>query len=158
MLDICPASTYNQSREFENLCREDPGIALGDESMKIILNTKGTIGEISQELEALLRYMDGQMPDSDYTRALDRAVTGVRRDEKWRREYMVMNELLRENRRLGQRERSVAQIRKFRNRFDPNELAEICFISPEILLKIQNAIDAHPDWDDETVAENVEFE
>ena len=158
---ICTYDPFHKGRwvyTFENLCREAPDISLGDGASKIILNTKGNVGEISDELKALLRYMDGLAPASDYTKQLDTAVADVRTDENWRREYMVLVERDREKMRLGEHRRSVAQVRKFRNRFDTNELAEICFISPEILFHIQEAIDAHPDWDDETVAEYVDFE
>lgn len=143
---------------FENLCREDPSIALGDDATRIILNTKGSVGEISDELRGLLRYMDGCQPDDDYTRKLESAVADVRTDEKWRREYMVLNELIRDNKRLGGYTRSVAQARKLRKRYAQDELAEICLVSPELLKTILDAIDTHPDWDDEQIAENVDFE
>ena len=71
---------------------------------------------------------------------------------------MVLNEMLRENRRLGEYKRSVAQVRKLRNRFEAEELAEICLITPELLKLVMDAIDAHPDWDDEQVVENVDFD
>ena len=158
---FCTYDPFGKGRwvyTFENLCREDTSISLGDEATKIVLNTKGKIGEISEELKDLLRYMDGAAPDNDYTRELDRAVEDVRTDSKWRQEYMVLNEMMRERERFGERRRSVAQVRKFRNRFASEELAEICFVSPEILNAILDAIDTHPDWDDETIAENVDFE
>ncbi len=143
---------------FENRCREDSSIALGDDATKLVLNTKGTVGEISDELKALLRYMDGMEPDSDYTKDLSRAVTEIKADEEWRREFMVMNELIRSRERIAEHRRSIAQARKFRGRFNTDELAEICFISPEALKTILGAIDAHPDWDDEQIAENIDFE
>ena len=31
---------------FENSCIEDEHLALGDETMKIIVNTKGTVGKL----------------------------------------------------------------------------------------------------------------
>ena len=71
---------------------------------------------------------------------------------------MVLNEMIRSRERLAEHRRSVALIRKFRGRFDADELAEICFISPEALKMVMDAIDTHPDWDDEQVAENVDFE
>ena len=71
---------------------------------------------------------------------------------------MVLNELFRQHERLGRCERSVAQVRAFRNEFQPEQLARIAFVSPELLTAILNAIDAHPDWDDEQVAENVDFD
>ena len=126
--------------------------------MKIVLNTKGHVGKINKELRAFLRYMDGIMPESSYTKALDSAVTDVRNDEKWRREFMVLMERDRENQRLGGYRTRVAQARKFRNRFTRDELAEFCFVSPDLLKAILDTIDAHPDWDDEQVVENVDFD
>lgn len=143
---------------FENRCREDNSIALGDDAVKLVLNTKGTVGEINGELKALLRYMDGMEPDSEYTKDLNQAVTEVKADEEWRREFMVMNELIRSRERLAEHRRSVASVRQFRNEFKPEQLAKISFVSMEMLKVIQDAIDAHPDWDDEQIAENVEFE
>ena len=70
---------------------------------------------------------------------------------------MRFNEVMMENRRLGQYQRSVAQARAFRNEFQPEQLAKICFVSPELLATILDTIDAHPDWDDEQIAENVDF-
>lgn len=102
--------------------------------------------------------MDGAAPETDYTRELDKAVTSVRRDEKWRLEYMVLNELFRERERLGEHKGKIAQVRRSRNRFNVEELASVYYIDLKAVKAILDAIDAHPDWDDETVAENVSFE
>ncbi len=143
---------------FENRCIEDTSIALGDEATKIILNAKGTVGEVSEELRSVLGYMGGSKPDSDYTRELEKAVQEIRPDEKWRREYMVLNEMIKNGERLAEHRRSIAQVRAFRNELQMDQLARFTFISPETLKSILEAIDAHPDWDDEQVAENVDFE
>ena len=71
---------------------------------------------------------------------------------------MVLMERDREKMRLGRYTQSVAQVRKFRNRFDPDELAEIYIIHPKVVRGILSALDAHPDWDDEQVAESIDFE
>ena len=158
---ICTYDPFGKDRyvyTFENRCREDASVALGDDAVKIVLNTKGTVGEISGELKALLRYMDGMEPESAYTQILNKAVTEIKADEKWRREFMVMNELLRENRRLGRRSQSVAQVRKNRGRFNVDELADIYIIDTNAVKAILKTIDAHPDWNDEQVAESVDFD
>ena len=158
---ICTYDPFGKGRRvytFENRCIEDTSIALGDEATKIILNAKGTIGEVNEELGNVLSYMDGSAPNSEYTRALDKAVEEIRSDEKWRREYMVLNEMIRSRERLAEHRRSVAQIRKFRGRFDADELADIYIIEPKAVKAILETIDTHPDWDDEQVAENVDFE
>ena len=158
---ICTYDPFGKGRwvyTFENRCLEDQSVALGDGAVKIILNTKGHAGEISAELHTLLRYMDGFAPADSYTKALDSAVMDVRKDEKWRREFMVLIERDREKMRLGGYTRSVAQARKFRNRISREDLAEFCLVSPDLLKTILDTIDAHPDWDDEEVAESVDFE
>ena len=71
---------------------------------------------------------------------------------------MVLNEMLRANRRLGEHKRSVAQVRAFRDEFQAEQLARIAFVTPELLKAILDAIDAHPDWDDERIAESVDFD
>ena len=73
-------------------------------------------------------------------------------------EYMVLNEMLLDNRRLGEYKGRVAMVRNFRGRFDSQALTEIAYNDPELLASILDTIDAHPDWDDEQVAENVYFE
>ena len=158
---ICTYDPFGKGRRaytFENLCREDMSVTLGDEATKIVLNTKGTVGEIRGELKALLRYMDGFAPEDDYTRELDGAVTAIRNDDEWRREYMALNEMLRDSRRLGEYKGRVAMVRNFRGRFDSRTLAEIAYNNPELLASILETMDAHPDWDDERIAENVNFE
>ncbi|MBQ6959409.1 MAG: Rpn family recombination-promoting nuclease/putative transposase [Clostridia bacterium] len=158
---ICIYDPFGQGRwvyTFENLCRENPAIALRDGATKAILNTKGSVGEISEDMKSLLRYMEGSAPDNDYTRMLDQAVKEVRSDDKWRREYMVLVERDRENRRLGERRIKVSQARAFRNDFSPEQLAKITFFPPYMLKKVLDTIDAHPDWDDEKIAETIDFE
>ena len=158
---ICTYDPFGKRRyayTFENRCREDLSLALGDEATKIILNAKGRVGEVSAELKELLRYMNGAAPGDAYTQELDGAVTEIRTDKKWRREYMVLVERDRANRRLGEYKRSVSQVRAFRDEFQPEQLARIAFVSPELLKSILDAIDAHPDWDDERIAESVDFD
>ena len=157
---ICTYDPFGKGRyvyRFENRCLEDSTLALGDGTTKIFLNTKGRRGRISPELKALLHYMDSLVPESDYTRALDQAVQEVRADTKWRLEYMGLSALLMDKVRLGKYADRVAQVRAFRNEFQPEQLARIAFLTPALLQGILNTIDAHPDWDDEEVAEHVEF-
>ena len=71
---------------------------------------------------------------------------------------MVLAERDREKMRLGEYKGKVALVRTFRDEFRPEQLAKISFVTPELLASILNAIDAHPDWDDVQVAENVDFD
>ena len=158
---ICTYDPFGKGRwvyTFENRCREDQNITLGDEATKIVLNTKGHVGEISEELKSLLHYMDSLVPEDDYTRELDNTVTDVRRDEKWRLEYMRLVERDRENRRLGEYRTKVAMVRNSKDTVDEQTLIGILLLTPVAYHTIVNAIDSHPDWDDEQIAESISFE
>lgn len=102
--------------------------------------------------------MEGMTPNSDYTRELNQAVIEVKKDEKWRREFMVMNELLKEWERLSEWKVRIAQVRQSRKRFSIPELANIYYIDIKAVQAILEAIDAHPDWDDEQIAENIDLD
>ena len=75
---------------FENRCVQDLELPLGDDTTKIILNTKGTKDDVSQEMKRLLDFIDGQKPEADFTRELAEAVQSVRDNEKWRLDYMTL--------------------------------------------------------------------
>ncbi len=66
------------------MCDQDPALTFGDETVKIILNTKGTMDDVSPEMKRLLEYIDGQTASDEFTRELDDAVQSARRNEKWR--------------------------------------------------------------------------
>ena len=158
---ICTYDPFGRGRyvyTFENRCTEDLSLPLGDEATKIILNTKGTVGEISDELKDLLRFVDGMQPESEYTKELEKAVAEVKADEKWRREFMVLMERDREKMRLGRYMQKVASVRQSRGKFSPEVIAEIIMVQPAMVETIISAIDAHPEWDDEEVAESLDFD
>lgn len=42
------------------------------------------------EMKKLLDFIDGKEPEDDFTRELDKAVQSVRKNEKWRLDYMTL--------------------------------------------------------------------
>ena len=90
------ASTSRQSNRdriiytFENTCREEPGLKLNDDTYKIVVNTKGTRGDVSPELMEIIRYLDNEEISGDFSRALDRAVQDIKSNEERRLEYMML--------------------------------------------------------------------
>lgn len=90
---ICTFDLFDEGRHvytFENRCIQDLELPLGDETTKIILNTKGTMDDISPEMKRLLNFIDGQEPEDDFTKKLAEAVESVRKNEKWRLDYMTL--------------------------------------------------------------------
>ena len=90
---ICTFDLFSKGRHiytFENRCIQDYEIGLGDETTKIILNTKGTMDDVTPEMKRLLDYIDGQAASDDFTKELETAVKSVRKNEKWRLDYMTL--------------------------------------------------------------------
>lgn len=90
---VCAFDLFGEGRHiytFENRCIQNPGLGLGDDTTKIILNTKGTMDDVTPELKRLLDFIDGKAPEDEFTRELDEAVQSARKNEKWRLDYMTL--------------------------------------------------------------------
>lgn len=90
---ICNYDEFGRDRyiyTFENTCREEPDLKFGDESYKVVINTKGHIGEISDELKEVLKYLDDGSITGTYSQELDDAVKAVKSNEERRLEYMML--------------------------------------------------------------------
>lgn len=90
---ICPFDQFNMGRHiytFENTCKEDKTILLGDETTKIFLNAKGTMDDVSPELKAFLDYVAGKKPADPFVGELEEAVKNARKNREWRHEYMTL--------------------------------------------------------------------
>ena len=90
---ICNYDPFGRNRylyTFENICREEPDLLFGDETVKVIVNTRGEIGEISEELKEVIRYLNDGTISGQYSQELDTAVTAVKSNEERRLEYMTL--------------------------------------------------------------------
>ena len=90
---VCTFDLFDAGRHiytFENRCIQNPDLGLGDNTTKIILNTKGTMDDVTPAMKKLLDFIDGKEPEDDFTRELDEAVQSVRKNEKWRLDYMTL--------------------------------------------------------------------
>lgn len=96
---ICTFDLFGRGRHiytFENRCIQDTSLSLGDDTIKIILNTKGTMDDVTPELKSLLDFIDGEEPRDEFTKELEAAVKTVRKNEKWRLDYMTLQQEYRE--------------------------------------------------------------
>ena len=103
---ICLFDLYGKGRHiytFENICREDGSISMGDEAVKIFLNAKGTLDDVSDELMAFLDYVAGKKPKDAYVERLEEAVKEARKNREWRHEYMTLLMRDQENVKIGEK-------------------------------------------------------
>ena len=90
---ICNHDPYDLGRyvyHFENRCIEQPDLPFGDETVKVIVNTRGKVGEISDVLREIIRYLADGTVSGAYSRELEDAVNQVKSSEERRHEYMIM--------------------------------------------------------------------
>ena len=152
---ICDYDEYKLGRHiytFENTCIEVPGLTLGDDTIKIVLNTKGTADDVSEDVKELLHYIGGDKPKSELTKALDDEVNAVKSSEKWRREYMTLQMRDNENKQLGEITKLVHQV----GRLDDSNIevaSGFLDCSVEEIHVIRSLMKLHPEKDDEEIAE-----
>ena len=80
---ICNYDLFNKNRliyTFRNRCDQDHSVILKDEAIKIIINTKGTLGDVSPELGAVIQYLDSGVASTEYTKSIDKEVAAVKAD------------------------------------------------------------------------------
>ncbi len=90
---ICLFDLFGQGRHiytFENLCKEDTSLVMGDEATKIFLNAKGSINDISNELKVFLDYVAGKKSNDVFVDKLEEAVQKAKKNREWRHDYMTL--------------------------------------------------------------------
>ena len=71
-------------------------MTLDDDAVKIILSTKGTMDDVSPEMKRILDYIDGKGASDKFTEELEEAVCSARQNERWRLDYMTLQQEYRE--------------------------------------------------------------
>ena len=68
----------------------------------MILNTKGTHGDISKDLKSFYDYVNNHIVTTDFTKQIDDEISYLKLDTKVRREFMLMEARLLDERREGE--------------------------------------------------------
>jgi predicted transposase/invertase (TIGR01784 family) len=116
---ICNHDPYGRGRvvyRFENRCIEELELPFGDETVKVVVNTRGTEGTVNAKLLEVIRYLDSGIVSGDFSRDLEEAVNHVKSSEERRHEYMIMmlreQELLEKGREQGREQGIVEGVQK----------------------------------------------
>jgi len=90
---ICTFDVFGKGRHiytFENTCKEEEGLKLGDGTTKIFLNSSGTVNDVEGNLHAFLSYMDGKGAEGEFAEEIDQEVQKAKENKEWRRQYMTL--------------------------------------------------------------------
>lgn len=115
---------------------------LGDDTTKIILNSKGTMDDVSPEMKKLLDFIDGKEPEDDFSRELDEAVQSVRKNEKWRLDYMTLQmnyqEIYEQGIEQGNKQSALRMIEA--GKLSPEEIALYSDLTLEQVLELEKEL------------------
>ena len=88
---VCMEDIFHRGRHiytFEDRCREEPDLALGDGAVKIFLNPYSDRDDVTPELGNFLKYLAEGTAADEYTERLVEAVETAKRDPRLMVEYM----------------------------------------------------------------------
>ena len=87
---------------FATMCENVQGLPLGDRRYIMFLNSRGSKGDSSLDMDELFRYLNGGVEAigmetrSELVAVLDKYVRKYNRDDDWRKEYMKLEFLLKD--------------------------------------------------------------
>ena len=89
---------------FTNTCYEHEGLELGDGTVKIFVNAQGICGKINSELRSFIEYLRGDDASSILTKTIDERIDRLKRNERWKGEFMTLYENYQYERNEGRKE------------------------------------------------------
>ena len=104
---ICTFDYYGKEQykyTFTNKCREVENLEFGDETTKIIVNTKGKIGDVSSDFKDFINAVNGEFDNSEYSATIKSEVEKIKSNDRWRAEYMNLYLRDQEMKRAGREE------------------------------------------------------
>ena len=110
---ICTFDPFHDVRHlytFENTCRENPSLLLGDETTKLFLNTRGTFSDVGPDIKEFLSYIENttdafaSQAKNPLIREIQKKVTEVKQNKEMEVEYMTLLQRDKENIELGREE------------------------------------------------------
>ena len=88
------------------IAKENGNLQMGDLTENIFLNVKAADKTDDEELAAFLRYVNGQKPDSSFTKKLDEEATRIKNNDDWRLKAMTLDMEIKDmKKRIAKRER-----------------------------------------------------
>ncbi len=96
---VCMFDLFERGRTkytFRSMCEEDRDLPLGDGRCIMFLNTKGSVGDLSNDMDAFFDYLNGGVSSigtgkdsgSEFVEMVDNYVLDINGNEDWRQGYM----------------------------------------------------------------------
>lgn len=130
---------------FENTCRADNRIKLGDGAYKVFFNAAKCDKIEDEGLRDFLRFLKGLRAETDFSKKIEEKVAFARRNIRWRRQYMTWQETIDEEKAIAFEEGAEANAREnARNLllegYPPEKIARCCSLPLEEVLALQEEL------------------
>lgn len=126
---------------FENCCPGRSKVRLNDGAYKVFVNANAKTA-VRADLKAFFDYLNGKGPSDSFTKALEREVDKVRKNQEWRREFMTLLMRDQENVERGEEKKLIKQVcKKLCRGKAPEVIAEELEEDISEILRICQAVD-----------------
>lgn len=125
---ICTFDFYGFDRykyTFSNKCDEVDGLEYGDQTTKIIINTKGTVGNVSDDFKKFIKAVNGEFDTTEYSAKIKSELEKIKNNDRWRKEYMALNLFERDAIRKGRAEEKEIAVRRMIKKLSPEDIIEL---------------------------------
>ena len=155
---VCDFDPFNRGKyryTFRNMCLEEQGFALQDGLTTMFLSTCGTNpAEMPEGLVSFLRYVGLSLQESTkdsedgYVRQLQAAVRRVKASREWEARFMILQEMLQEQRDAGYAEGEARGVSKGVTKGKIEAILDLLNDLPgEISEELKNLLSAENDCD-----------
>ena len=143
---ICPYDAFKDEQRiytFKKRCLQNLDLELNDEATVMVLNTLGTKGNISQDLQSFYDYVNNNIVSNDFTKNIAETIVELKQDKKVRLAYMTYETHLRdaqyEAKAEGKHEEKLdtakRMLKKGKNSIE--DIAEYTDLSLEVVKQLQ---------------------
>ena len=117
---------------FSNVCKEFPGMELGDEATKVFLNAKGALKDASPALCEFLKYIINEEVSGKLSGKIDENLRKALKNERIKAQYMTFEWELQAKYREGMEAERRESIKKMLAKLLPEEIIELGFEKEDV--------------------------